>query len=315
MATNTFRNIFLRSYVRGYPQIEQNGVPTLLNRLSNTLLDTQTGSQLRCVGCARSMSVWAHGGRNTHTAVVGQHHRGAPKRLQHTDALELNWYPEKLPMLKRLKWNSGLWDLKVPNRELIQSGNHLYICCTDFIDFPHFITETGLPDVFNSWFVLLQLHMWIVYVKIAQMGPEGFLLKDYMYIQMWTDVEKRLKSLEDMNVIKLSKTKKTYYSIFLQSILYYDEGLQSSDKVLASNLWTTLYENNPDVQPEKLEMLVQYVRKNVHHQDRLDPYSIMKTGYISFLPLHGDRLDKAKAEADLQKLMAFKYDVDQNAPK
>ena len=33
-------------------------------------------------------------------------------------------------------------------------------------------------------------------MKIAQMGPEGFLLKDYMYIQMWTDVEKRLKSLE-----------------------------------------------------------------------------------------------------------------------
>ena len=64
-------------------------------------------------------------------------------------------------------------------------------------------------------------------------------------------------------MIKLSKTKKTYYSIFLQTILYYDEGLQSSDKVLANNLWTTLFENRPDVSPEKLEMLVEYIRKNV----------------------------------------------------
>ncbi|KAH9513688.1 Ubiquinol-cytochrome-c reductase complex assembly factor 1 [Bulinus truncatus] len=88
----------------------------------------------------------------------------------------------------------------------------------------------------------------------------------------------------------------------VSSVIYYDEGLIGSDKVLANSLWMQLFNMQLDVQVDHLETMVENVRKQVYHHDQLDPEFIMKTGYISFLPLLGDKLNQQKAEQDFKKL-------------
>jgi hypothetical protein len=49
---------------------------------------------------------------------------------------------------------------------------------------------------------------------------------------------------------------------FLYKAYLYDDGLMGSDKDLASALWNGFFEANED-NPEKVEKLVHYVRKQV----------------------------------------------------
>jgi len=110
------------------------------------------------------------------------------------------WHPGMLSRMDRVKWNTGFYRTQVPNQKLLESGTNLYICCTDFVDFEHFLNETGLPDIFGSWFTITQLHLWMAYVKLSQLGPEGYLLMNYMYTYMWQDVEKRLRKMDEIQL-------------------------------------------------------------------------------------------------------------------
>jgi len=144
----------------------------------------------------------------------------------------------------------------------------------------------------------------MVAVKCAQLGPEGFEIHRGLLDHMWSNVETRLKALHVY--LERNNYTKILYSTFLESYLYMDEGLLGSDKRLANAIWMTLAKEKHDVSHEALAMMVEYVRKNVHHHDKLDNESFMKTGYISFMPLYGDKLDKQKAETDFITLMDFR---------
>lgn len=214
---------------------------------------------------------------------------------------------EELSTWQRMKWNMGFYGkLRVPNYRLKMSGYHLYICCTDFIDFNQFVQDVDLPDTFASWFQLLQLHVWLVNVKLSQIGLEGILLKDNVYKAMWQNVEVRLDTFEDLLGSEKRKFMENFYSSMILTTLYYDEGLIGSDKQLANALWITLFNMSEDVDPEKLELMVAYVRKQVHYHDQLDADTIMLPGYIPFLPLHREQLDTEKAERDYKTLINSK---------
>jgi len=74
--------------------------------------------------------------------------------------------------------------------------------------------------------------------------------------------------------------------------------------MLANALWLIYFNGDKsDVQPQQLALMVEYVRKNIAHHDGLDPKPLIATGYLSFLPLHGSRLDKARAARDLRTLL------------
>ncbi|CAL1537516.1 unnamed protein product [Lymnaea stagnalis] len=210
---------------------------------------------------------------------------------------------DEMSTWQKIKWNVGLHGkLEVPRTKLLLSGMNLYVSCTDFVDFSEFVKGVNLPDTFTSWFLLVQLHTWLVNVKLSQMGKEGVLLKKYMYTAMWQNVERRLETFQDISGSERRKALENYYSLMVLSVLYYDEGLLGSDKTLANSLWIQLYGLDPAVQTDKLEILVEYVRKQVHHHDQLDPYPIMRYGYISFLPLFGDKLDEKKVQRDIHSI-------------
>jgi cytochrome b pre-mRNA-processing protein 3 len=202
-----------------------------------------------------------------------------------------------------MKWNMGFYGkLQVPDMRLALSGYNLYVCCTDFVDLPELIKVLNLPDTFNSWFLLLQLHLWMVNVKVSQMGKEGVLLKKHIYKAMWNNVEKRLKTFKDLQSKDRSIALSNYHSTMIMSIMYYDEGLIGSDKLLANALWVQLFSMDPAVDADKLELMVKYVRKQVHHHDQLEHSAILKPGFISFLPLLDDKLDQKRALQQLDSL-------------
>ncbi|XP_035828557.1 ubiquinol-cytochrome-c reductase complex assembly factor 1 isoform X2 [Aplysia californica] len=234
--------------------------------LAQLLNVVQSQSQVRCMRCARPVALMFS------TPPQLQH-----PRYQHSVSFNASWSTNDLSTWQKMKWDMGFYGkLQVPNRRLKLSGYNLYVCCTDFIDFPEFVKETGIPDTFNSWFSLLQLHLWLVYVKLSQMGPEGFLLKNHMYSSMWHGVEKRLEKFEDMLGSERRKAVKNFYSMMVLSIMHYDEAILSSDKLLANALWLQLFGQDADVAPDKLALMVEYIRKQVQYHDSLDPSQLMQ---------------------------------------
>ncbi|KAH9513678.1 hypothetical protein Btru_041789, partial [Bulinus truncatus] len=117
------------------------------------------------------------------------------------------------------------------------------------------------PVATHPYRIFPKLPTQLVNVKISQMGKEGAILKEYLYRFMWRDVERRLETFQDMAGVEKRKSLENFYSSMVSSVLYYDEGLIGSDKVLANSLWMQLFNMQPDVQVDHLETMVEYVRK------------------------------------------------------
>lgn len=52
-----------------------------------------------------------------------------------------------------------------------------------------------LPDTFNSWFLVTELHMWMLMVKATEFGQDGRTISYYMVEAMWGDVSEKGKKL------------------------------------------------------------------------------------------------------------------------
>ena len=78
---------------------------------------------------------------------------------------------------------------------MILSSADLYIACTDALDTTLFFEEWQLPDTFFSWFLLTQLHVWIMLCRAMRDGPEGLYLRNEICNRLWEDTDTRLKLL------------------------------------------------------------------------------------------------------------------------
>lgn len=48
-----------------------------------------------------------------------------------------------------------------------------------------------MPDTFYSWFLVLELHVWIVLVRLMAESEEGRLVRNTIIEAMWNDVNKK----------------------------------------------------------------------------------------------------------------------------
>lgn len=96
-----------------------------------------------------------------------------------------------------------------------------------------FIVDCDLEDTFVSWFTVMELHLWMVAVRLMQEGEEGKIVRNSMVKAMWEDCDEKSKKLEGA----LSSARKQQIQIiseeFQASLISYDEGLMGNDKVLA----------------------------------------------------------------------------------
>lgn len=169
-----------------------------------------------------------------------------------------------------------------------------YEACTDNLVAEEFFKHFKLPDTVFSFFLVVELHVWMCQARSMADGPEGRKLRNEISERMWQDWDTRLKRV-DLNAFNQRKG-------ILQDLLFhqqgamisYDEGLLSDDKTLAGALWRTLYSKSP-IDPETIEMAVRYVRTQMNHLRSIGPREWCLDGRFDWAPFPPLRYKKSSA--------------------
>lgn len=152
---------------------------------------------------------------------------------------------------------------------LIGSSKNVYQCCVDGMNFEDFFEACDLPDTFQSWFIVLHLHIWMCLVRLKAEGADGRFMYKKLVEMMWFDVEERMKNLGTIDSVVVRDNLRVLVKQFYGLTIALDEGLLCDDTVLATALWRNMFYNKKSTDAEALGRLVEYVRKNVQHLESL----------------------------------------------
>ncbi|KAF4517036.1 hypothetical protein B566_EDAN004656 [Ephemera danica] len=193
----------------------------------------------------------------------------------------------KPTLLQRLARKVGFLDLS--RSRLKGAGYIIYEQCVDNMNFMQFIEEVKMPDTLFSWFLVTELHCWLLMTRAMAEGAEGRAVRNSITEALWQDVSTRIKKLEAPNV---GQTMQELSQQFQAAIIGYDEGLQSGDIVLAGALWRRMLSKDPNIKPETLEFLVNYVRRQAENLDSIPRDQILSKPEIKWLPLKPPAVNK-----------------------
>lgn len=142
----------------------------------------------------------------------------------------------------------------------------MYGHAVDQLNHAEFVDKFQMPNTFNTWFLITELHIWMLMVRSMGELKDGALIRNNMIETMWQDVTLRANTLapEDGRMVKKQIEELTGQLQY--AIILYDEGLTKDDKQLASSLWTRFFNSNCD-NYEHIELMVKYVRYNVSAND------------------------------------------------
>ncbi|MBN3292420.1 UQCC1 factor, partial [Polypterus senegalus] len=171
----------------------------------------------------------------------------------------------------------------VTSRKIKIAALRMYTCCVEKINYDEFFERCSLPDTLNSWFLVAQLHVWMCLVRMKQEGRAGKYMCRYIVHSMWEDVHQRGKVL-GIDSVSLKESIRVMTENFYAAIFGYDEGILSNDSVLAAALWRNLF-NKECEDPHQLELMVEYVRKQMQYLDSLDGEDLLLTGEVKWRPL------------------------------
>ncbi|XP_063243974.1 ubiquinol-cytochrome-c reductase complex assembly factor 1 [Bacillus rossius redtenbacheri] len=181
----------------------------------------------------------------------------AARTLRFTAALQKE---RDAGFLKRLSRRMGWLD---HSRSILRmSGYLLYENVADKVDYARFFKEFDMPDTFLSWFVITELHLWMLMVRMTAEGKEGEFVRNCMLNALWDDATVRAKKLEQGSPAGVREQLNVLSEEFHASLFGYDEGLLSGDRVLAGALWRRFFQLQCR-HPLHLESLVQFVRQQV----------------------------------------------------
>jgi len=174
--------------------------------------------------------------------------------------------------------------------KLKASGYILLTTCAQRTDIVKFFETFDMPDTFYSWFLVTELHVWLLGVRLMAEGEEGRLVRNSMVEALWADCENRAKAIGDMSASTRSKQIAGIAEEFQAALFIYDEGLLGTDMQLANALWRRFFlcmkeseeKEVPVPDPEKLLLLVNYVRGVAHYLESLDGVEIIVKNQITW---------------------------------
>ncbi|KAI4459687.1 ubiquinol-cytochrome c reductase complex assembly factor 1 family member [Holotrichia oblita] len=152
--------------------------------------------------------------------------------------------------------------ISIDKGRLNAAGYLLYESIADKIKYVDFFEEFNLPDTFYSWFVITELHVWMLMVRCMAEGDDGRYVRNRIVQALWSDVGLRVKKLGASNPAGTRAQVQELNEQFQAALIAYDEGLQSDDVVLAGAIWRRMYQQG-EVDPENLDLLIKYIRKHV----------------------------------------------------
>merc|ERR1712059_155356 len=148
----------------------------------------------------------------------------------------------------------------VPKAKLKASGFVLLTHCTQKPDLEGFFTTFDMPDTFYSWFLVTELHVWLLGARVMRDGDLGSLVRS-------------------KNIVGIAEE-------FQAALFVYDEGLVGNDMQLANALWRRFFLSMKEAEegqlpdPEKLELLVNYVRRVANYLDITESADIIVKNQI-----------------------------------
>ncbi|GLH11754.1 Protein of unknown function [Gryllus bimaculatus] len=169
-------------------------------------------------------------------------------------------------------------------KTLARSGYFLYESVADSVDYALFFKVFDLEDSFFSWFLITELHVWMLLVRAMAEGKEGRFLRNRIIEAMWEDVSTRAKKLDVHSLANFREQMNILSEQFQAAIIGYDEGLLSEDRELAGAIWRRFFRQECS-DPEQIECLVKYVRKQVKKLDELPQEKVLLSPSITWIPL------------------------------
>ncbi|XP_014093175.1 ubiquinol-cytochrome-c reductase complex assembly factor 1 isoform X1 [Bactrocera oleae] len=189
-------------------------------------------------------------------------------------------------ILKRVLHKVGF----APNTKtrLRVASHMLYESVADKINYLSFFKAFDMPNTFNSWFLVTELHVWMLLVRAmaegSESGENGRFIRNCIVEVMWGDVNTRAKKLGAHNPSKTRQQIEILSEQFQAALIAYDEGIMSDDRVLSGALWRRFFAMNCD-DVVKIERLVKYVREQIVSLDQLSPDDFLQKPKISWIDL------------------------------
>ncbi|KAG0736343.1 hypothetical protein G6F57_007556 [Rhizopus arrhizus] len=145
----------------------------------------------------------------------------------------------------------------------IRASRTLYAECAQQMDLnkDFYIKECNLPDNFQSWFSVTQLHVWMLMVHLRAEG-NGKLYIQELVNRFFEDAEDRIRSHGITQQKVINSYIKDLLAQFHGGVVAYDEGMCKDDPVLAAALWRNLFAISSNNATD-LALVVQYIRREL----------------------------------------------------
>ncbi|KAG0169740.1 Protein cbp3, mitochondrial [Apophysomyces sp. BC1034] len=145
----------------------------------------------------------------------------------------------------------------------IRVSHDLYKVCAQQMernkDF--FVGTCNLPDNFQSWFAVTQLHVWMLMVHLRAEG-QGKLYIQELVNRFFEDAEARIRGHGITQQKVINSYIKDLLAQFHGGVVSYDEGMCKDDPVLAAALWRNLFAPTTNDATD-LAYAVQYIRREL----------------------------------------------------
>lgn len=180
----------------------------------------------------------------------------------------------------------------IPKSKLKASGYILLTHCVQKTDLEKFFRVFNMPDTFYSWFLVSELHVWMLSTRLMNEGEYGRSTRNAMVEALWQDCDQRAKSIGDMAASARSKQILSISEEFQAALFVYDEGLVGGDKELANALWRRFFLSMQDDEEkqipdmEKLALLVDYVRRTMEYLDNTDAVTLLIKAQVEWKDLN-----------------------------
>lgn len=166
------------------------------------------------------------------------------------------------------------------------SGKNIYQCCADQVDYNFFFKVCNMPDTFQSWFLVLHLHVWMCYVRLTADGKEGQIVNKQMVACMWEDIRERMKVIGVGDSSTIKKTFNELTEQFYGILIAYNKGYLAKDEtVIVDALRRNIFSDGEHVDERNLDALLRYVTEQLTLLDEIPSEELLTKGRIKWLSL------------------------------
>ncbi|EDQ89140.1 uncharacterized protein MONBRDRAFT_32573 [Monosiga brevicollis MX1] len=179
-------------------------------------------------------------------------------------------------IVQSMGWLGGFYTKK---QVQMRNAKELYSICAERSLHPHFYRVCDLPDTFQSWYLITQLHLYFFLVWLKQAGGDGPFVYKQMVTLFWEDVDHRMRIMGVDDRTIQQESLRELFSMFYGLIFAYDEGVAGDDMTLAAALWRNMFHDaRADVDGQKLAVMVEYVRREMLRLDQTDVAKLIESG-------------------------------------